>query len=127
LVVYRQADNGVERLSGDSRARAGDVLQVAYVGAGRRYGVIASIDALGVVTLHLPETPGRAVRLERGETPVPHAFELDDSPGFERFAFAASDAPFATSTLVDALRSGRLESLPTLEVTVVVVRKGSTP
>ena len=38
--------------------RKGDTLQLGYVAAGKRFGVIASIDARGTVTLHLPETPG---------------------------------------------------------------------
>lgn len=129
LAIYRQREGGgAERLTADSRVRAGDVLQVAYVGAGRRYGVIASIDALGAVTLHLPEIPGSAAELEHGETPVPHAFELDDSPGFERFVFASSNTPFATSTLVEALRSGKLEAVsPSLELVVAVARKEPAP
>lgn len=125
LLIYRQREGGAERLGTNSRVQAGDVLQVAYVGAGRRYGVIASVDALGVVSLHLPEMPGIAAALKAGETPVPHAFELDDSPGFERFVFASSETPFGTAMLVEALRSGKIEGLsPSLELKVVVLEKG---
>ena len=85
----------------------GDTLQIRYVAAGKRFGVIASIDARGTVTLHLPETPGPAAALQRdGERTLPHAFELDDSPGFERFIFVTSDAPFATAEVASRLKSG---------------------
>lgn len=129
LVLYKQVRDGAEVLGTSDRVRAGDVLQVAYISAGRPYGVIASIDALGVVTLHLPEAPGHAARLRsEGATPVPHAFELDGSPGFERFVFATSTRQFATDELVDALARGRLEQLPAdFEVTVRTVEKGVAP
>jgi len=74
---------------------------------GKRFGIIASIDARGRVTLHLPESPGPAVALDRdGERALPHAYELDDSPGFERFFFVTSDAPFATPEIAESLKSG---------------------
>lgn len=129
LVLYKKLGSEAARLGHSSRVRPGDVLQVAYVGLGHRYGVIASVDARGAVSLHLPENPGHAAELVRdGEVPVPHAFELDDSPGFERFVFAVSDTPFATATLVDALRSGTLERLSSqIELAEIVVYKEAQP
>jgi hypothetical protein len=105
-MVYESTPRGAARLSPVSRVQPGDMLQVAYVAAGKRYGVVASIDATAAVTLHLPEEPGMAAALEqRGETALPHAFELDATPGFERFVFVASDSPFTTASVVDALRA----------------------
>jgi hypothetical protein len=129
LVLYKKVGSRVDRLTPVSLVRPGDVLQVAYVSLGYRYGVIASVDARGAVSLHLPEEPGQAAELSKqGEVPVPHAFELDDSPGFERFVFAVSETPFTTSMLVGALSSGTLEHVPArLELAEVVVRKEPHP
>ena len=59
------------------------------------------------VTLHLPETPGRAVALTKdGERALAHAYEFDNSPGFERFVFVTADVPFATDLVVRNLKQG---------------------
>ena len=107
LLAYRKTASGAARLEGTRRARAGDVLQLSYVSAGRRFGVILSVDARGIVTLHLPESPGPALALvPRGENFLPHAFALDDTPGFERFVFVTADVPFSTGLAEEALRAG---------------------
>jgi hypothetical protein len=107
LGLYRQQSSGVEPLGPSSRLHAGDLVQVRYLAAGRPYGVVASMDARGSVTLHLPETPGPAVALAgEGERALAHAYELDDSPGFERFVFVTADAPFDTGLVVRALKQG---------------------
>lgn len=105
LRLYRQRPDGVERLGPQSRLRPGDVVQVRYLAAGKPFGVVASVDGRGSVTLHLPETPGRAAALVRdGERALVHAYELDDSAGFERFVFVTADAPFDTDLVVRALK-----------------------
>jgi len=107
LGLYRQKSDGVERLEPGSRLRAGDLVQVRYIAAGKAFGVVASMDARGSVTLHLPEAPGPAMALVRdGERALAHAYELDDSPGFERFVFVTADAPFDTELVVRALKQG---------------------
>ena len=107
LGLYRKTAAGVERLGPKARLRAGDVLQVRYIAAGRSYGVVASSDARGTVALHLPETPGPAVALTKdGERALAHAYELDDSPGFERFVFVTADVPFDTALVVRNLKRG---------------------
>jgi hypothetical protein len=124
LVVYRKTSAEPSPLERESRARPGDVLQLAYVAAGRRYGVVASVDARGTITLHLPEAPGAAPQLvSQGETALPHAFELDDSPGFERFVFVTADVPFSTAAVVDALRPDGASLPEGLTATEVVVEK----
>ncbi|MBN2577080.1 MAG: hypothetical protein JXP73_21135 [Deltaproteobacteria bacterium] len=108
LRVHRKTKTGSEALSSSAPVRKGDTLQLGYLAAGKRFGVIASIDARGTVTLHLPESPGPAAPLQRGgEHALAHAYELDDSPGFERFVFVASDTPFATADVVRTLRKER--------------------
>ncbi len=107
LVVYKQTPAGPARLKHPSTVRPGDTLQLAYVAAGARHGVVASVDDRGTVTLHLPEQEGPAAALaERGETALPHAFELDQAPGFERFVFVWSPSPFAAADVLGALRAG---------------------
>jgi len=107
LRIYRKTASGSELLRESASVHRGDTLQIRYVAAGKRFGVIASIDARGQITFHLPEAPGQAVALERdGERALPHAYELDDSPGFERFLFITSDAPFSTAEIDQALKNG---------------------
>jgi hypothetical protein len=106
LRIYRKTTSGSELLHAQATVHRGDTLQIRYLAAGKRFGVIASIDARGQITFHLPEAPGLAVVLERdGERALPHAYELDDSPGFERFVFVTSNAPFATAEIDRALKS----------------------
>jgi hypothetical protein len=107
LRIYRKTASGSELVRAQAFVHRGDTLQIRYVAAGKRFGVIASIDARGQITFHLPEAPGAAVALERdGERALPHAYELDDSPGFERFVFVTSEAPFATAEIAQALKTG---------------------
>jgi hypothetical protein len=107
LGLYRKTTAGVERLGPSAHVRPGDVVQVRYIAAGKRYGVVASCDARGAVTLHLPETPGQAVALAKdGERALAHAYELDSSPGFERFVFVTADVPFDTELVVRSLKRG---------------------
>ncbi len=121
LRIYRKTASGAEILHAQASVHRGDTLQLRYVAAGRRFGVIASVDARGQVTFHLPESPGVATSLERdGERALPHAYELDDSPGFERFLFVTSNAPFTTTEVAQALKSGTSlpASLTTFELTL---------
>jgi hypothetical protein len=114
LVIYRQADRGAEPLGDGALVRAHDVVQVLYVAAGGRYGVIVSVDGRGGVTVHLPAGEPRAAELaENRLTPLVSAYELDDAPAFERFFFVTSSAPFDVALVTDAAR--RLASRPLAE------------
>jgi len=113
LGLYRKTTAGVERLSSSARLHPGDIVQVRYIAAGKRYGVVASCDARGAVTLHLPETPGQAVELAKdGERALAHAYELDSSPGFERFVFVTADVPFDTELVVRHLKQDAVLPAP---------------
>jgi hypothetical protein len=113
LIIYKKTTSGPARLTDKTPVHAGDTLQVAYVAAGRRFGVVVSQDARGSVTFHLPTDGSQAAELAtQGETAASNAFELDDSPGFERFVFVTSDEPFQTSTVVAALQSKDKPKLP---------------
>jgi len=105
LLVYRSRGSQVEQLQNGAIARPGDTVQLAYVRARQAYGAIISVDGAGKVTLHLPEHDGEAARLVRDtRTELPHAYELDAAPEFERFFLITSDSPFRASIALDAAR-----------------------
>lgn len=101
LVIHRKRGEEVERLERDASARAGDLLQIAYVAAGHTHGVILSIDGAGVVTLHHPTAPEDDTTLAatpgEGVIELAHAYELDDAPAYERFFFVTSAPPSGAS------------------------------
>jgi hypothetical protein len=107
LTVHRQGPVvDAEPLADGARARPGDVVQLAYVAAGRRYGVVISVDGRGLVTQHLPEDGADAVPLQGGgAVALPHAYALDDAPAFERFFLVTSDAPFRAEPALAAARA----------------------
>lgn len=103
LQVYRQSQPDPLR-SGDA-ARAGDVIQLAYVSAGAAYGAVVSVDGRGGVTLHWPEAGGPAVKLQGGgAVPLAHAYQLDDAPRFERFFLVTGEKPFDAAIVVAAAK-----------------------
>lgn len=88
LEIDRRMADTVDRLETGARVDPGDVVQVSYVAAGNRFGVVVSVDGRGEVTLHHPAAPNEVPRVKaRGENPLPYAFELDEAPLFERFFF----------------------------------------
>jgi hypothetical protein len=126
LALYRKQDKRFDRLPDGARYRRGDLLQLAYVAGGRPYGMIASVDGKGTVTLHLPAEGGPAPRLEAGkEIALPSAFELDATPGFERFVFITADAPFDTLEVVAALRRKAAPLPPEFSLTALTLHKDS--
>ncbi len=106
LVVHRHGARAeAEALARAARVRAGDVLQLSYVSAGRRYGVVVSVDGRGVVTRHGPGDGAAAAQLgDGGAVPLDHAYRLDDAPSFERFFLVTGDSPFPVQPVLDALR-----------------------
>ena len=106
LAVYRKIAGGSERLADGAVARQGDLLLLGYAPAGRRYGLIFSIDGRGVVTLHLPPAGDRAVPLVQDKLVLlKNAYELDDAPRIERFFFVTGERPFSASPILDAAKS----------------------
>lgn len=105
LRIYRKGAAGPELLQQGATVRAGEQLQVAYVAAGQRHGVIVSWDGAGNVTLHSPSAEDAAATLEpQQEHRLREAFELDTAPEFERFALVTANAPLQTSVVVEAAR-----------------------
>ncbi|MDB5106482.1 MAG: ActD [Fibrobacteres bacterium] len=102
LYLYRKAVGGAEALRPGNPVHAGDLIQVYYDAAGRKYGAIFSRDGEGKVTWHLPERGSQASPLSSsGKIALPSAFELDDSPGREDFHFVASDRPFPLDSILE--------------------------
>jgi hypothetical protein len=108
LVVFRQVGKQAERLEQDAVARAGDLLQLRYDSGRHSYGVIASVDGAGVVTLHFPsseDAPPEATAMAKRSTVLPHAYALDDAPKFERFFFITANEPIDVQQSLAALRA----------------------
>ncbi|MBU8899996.1 ActD-like protein [Corallococcus sp. H22C18031201] len=106
LVVHRQGAGAPERLDTGAHAVAGDVVQLAYVAAGRGHGLILSVDGRGAVTRHLPESGAASAVLEpSARHSLSGAYELDDAPGFERFFLITSAEPFELEPVLAAARA----------------------
>jgi hypothetical protein len=115
LLAFRQAGAQAEQLEPDAVVRAGDLIQLRYNPGGKSFGLIASLDGAGVVTLHYPlreDAPPRATAVAPDTTTLPHAYALDDAPGFERFFFITANGPIDVQASLAALRSlaGRADS-----------------
>ncbi|GAB4526547.1 MAG: hypothetical protein Tsb0020_44300 [Haliangiales bacterium] len=115
LIAYRKRGDDVERLTQAAPVRAGDLIQLSYLAAGQAHGVVLSIDGAGAVTLHYPRTPGGHTGLDDGgPIALPHAYELDDAPAFERFFFITGPAPIDVQHVLeqasDLANSGRADA-----------------
>lgn len=106
LLAFRMHEGQSERVDEAQPLSAGEVVQLHYVAAGRAFGAIVSIDGGGAVTLHWPERPSRPAQLEpKGQISLPHAFELDAAPGFERFFLVTAPEPISAALVVEAART----------------------
>jgi hypothetical protein len=112
LLFTRRNDRIVEQLASGATTREGDVIQVAYRGGSRGYGVILSIDGRGRVTRHFPLTGDAAGPLRRGgAATLDIAYKLDDAPRAERFYFVTANEPFALDQALLAARKPGLDPL----------------
>lgn len=102
LRVYRKVGNEAELLDSTSVVQRGDMLQLSYVAAGQGHGVIVSIDGRGSVTLHSPAGGVSTELRQEGETPIAHAYEIDDAPEFERFFLVTAASPIDVAAVVAA-------------------------
>lgn len=104
VVAYRHAGDHPELLREDALVKPGDVLQLRYKAEHAKYGVIASIDGAGEVTLHYPATEGGSTALAKEPTSLPHSYALDTAPRFERFFFVTCDEPIDVVRTLNTLR-----------------------
>ncbi|HET9624469.1 MAG TPA: hypothetical protein VFP84_24020, partial [Kofleriaceae bacterium] len=108
LLAFRQTGASVERLGEDAICHAGDVIQLKLNPGGARFGLIASADGSGVVTLHFPldeHAAPAATALPPDTTTLPQAYALDDAPRFERFFFFTADAPIDVQATLASVRA----------------------
>lgn len=108
LVAFRQSGDHAEQLTQDALVHAGDLIQLRYKPVTARYGVIASLDGAGVVTLHFPsreDAPAAATALVPTPTSLPTAYALDDAPSFERFFFITADHPLDVAQTLASVRA----------------------
>jgi hypothetical protein len=107
LVIDRRTPAGHERIGAGELVSQGDLLQVSYVPAGAKLGVIISLDGAGAVTLHHPNAEADPPTLAEGsEVPLAHSYELDDAPGFERFVFVTRDG--TAPDVAEVMRAAKL-------------------
>lgn len=101
LTLHRKIDKGQERLAPGASAKQGDVIQLSYIAASAKFGVIVSIDGVGQTTLHYPSQEVGSTTLKRnGKVPLEQSYELDNAPHFERFFLITSDAKKAPADFV---------------------------
>lgn len=106
LQLFRRTATGTEVLADSATAGQGDLVQIVYRALGRPYGVILSVDGRGTVTVHLPGEGKTAARLrQEGPDTLAFAYELDGTPGWERFYLIATDHPFPVATAVAAAQT----------------------
>jgi hypothetical protein len=88
IIIYRKKNGEIDILKNGTQVYAGDLLQIAYVPAGKTHGVIFSTDGNGTVTQHFPETESASSILKQEKKVLlASSYELDDAPAFERFFF----------------------------------------
>jgi len=104
LTIYRKNGAQSTALKSGAQAKKGDELQISYTAAGMAYGMIASVDGNGSVTLHLPDRAGAAATLKSGVNLLPFAYQLDDAPDYELFVFVTSSSTFDTVAVTAALK-----------------------
>ncbi|MCP5103721.1 MAG: hypothetical protein GY950_10105 [bacterium] len=135
LMIYRQKNDAAELLKKGVIAKAGDLLQIAYVAGGEPNGVILSIDGNGVVTLHYPEKITQTTALlKKKKVFLGSAYELDEAPGFERFFFITSKTKINVNEVLtkakqlardtNRAQKGSIELKNTLKQTSFLIVKG---
>ena len=138
ILVFRKQGDKAAQLRPGAEAQAGDLIQLGYLASGQRYGVIVSIDARGGATLHFPATAAASTELARsGPAMLDQAFQLDDSPAFERFFLVTADqgneAALSVALVMDKARAlaadaraaetGMLALAPSLQQQSFLLRK----
>jgi hypothetical protein len=119
-VHLRKSGGGVVGLrDGDTVPKAA-ILQVSLAKGPLLWAAVVSVDGAGQATLHLPETGDSAAYLDE-EINAPHSFQLDESPGYERFFLIVSTQRFSLdealaltrrSSVADPVRKGwNIESI----------------
>lgn len=103
LSLYRLTSQGPQPLADNAPVRAGDVVQARYGLDEAGYVALLSFDALGQVTVHVPQQ-GQPATSDAGSFATQRSFELDATPGFERFVLFTSPRPLSLERLSGAAK-----------------------
>jgi len=101
-------------------------VQVSLLAGPGAWIAVVSIDAAGALTRHLPEQ-GDSSLLADGAIQAPHSFQLDASPGFERFVLLRSDRPFAVPATSRELLGSGTGPRPRIVQSVRLVKREDQP
>lgn len=101
LLVYRSVNGKVRTINEGVVLRERDLLRLGYQPGAATHGALLSIDGRGEVTLHAPDDGNTALETGRRYL-VPHGYQLDDAPDFERFFLVTADTRFDVTSVVDA-------------------------
>ena len=94
------------KLETGSKLSQGDNIQISYIAAGRKYGVIFSIDGNGYVQLHHPNSEFSQPVLQTSKrTNLPYSIILDDAPYFEKYFFITSTQNFSTDAVLEEAKN----------------------
>jgi hypothetical protein len=108
LLAFVQSGTDIKPLRAGDTVCAGQFLQLHYLTTESGYGMILSVDGRGHSTHHLPQglhpATKSATLTPRSVVPLPHSYELDQAPHFERFFFFMASEPFALSDIEPALK-----------------------
>jgi hypothetical protein len=122
LEVWRKTADSIEKLSNDSEAKAGDLLQMRYIAEEKYYGILLSMDGNKVLTIHLSGENGRAKELEAGKiVSLENSYELDNAPKFEIFYLFTAKEEFALAPITEELLSGKIPKK--LQVSQITLKK----
>ncbi len=102
LFIYRKGkENKEETLTNMQIVHPKELLQVAYLSSGEKYGTIFSLDQQGQITYHLPNNKDLdSTSLQVGKKIyLPEAYELDETLGYEIFYLVSSQQPISSKTI----------------------------
>ncbi len=106
LMIYRKNNDDVDLLTKGSLLKASDLIQLAYFSSKDSFGVIFSVDSNGIISLHYPINEKNSPKLIiNKKTFLSRAFELDDTPGFERFYFISSNQKINVPILIKNVKN----------------------
>lgn len=103
LALFRLTSQGPQPLADGAPVRPGDRVQARYGLDAPGFVVLLSFDALGQVTVHVP-LQGADTATDAGAFSTEQSFELDATPGFERFVLFTSRRPLSVEGLSEAAR-----------------------
>lgn len=104
LSLFRMTSQGPQPLVDGARVQSGEIVQARYRVDQPGHAVVLSFDALGQVTVHSPAI-GNDTRADAGAFVTERSFELDASPGFERFVLVTSSEPLSLEELTHAAQA----------------------